>query len=156
MEVYTNKNIPNYDIKYHVYAREDIDDGKLTNHFQLTIYHRLKLNLLGFGRYIFITDIPTYPGVNSCHKLIKSFLKDVVKWDDIVVYISSPVRIGECSTNALLPIKEYLIRNGVFLECNGFRNMNSLFNYSGSIPYIYLNSISRHIIPYIIREEIDQ
>lgn len=149
MEVYTNKNIPNYDIKYHVYTREDINDGKLTDHFHLAIYHGLQLNLLGFSRYVFITDIPTYPGVNSCHKLIRSFLKDVVKWDDIVVYISNPVRIGECST------KEYLIRNGVFLECNGFRNMNSLFNYSGLIPYIYLNSISRHIIPYIIREEID-
>lgn len=48
-----------------------------------------------------------------------------------------------------------LIKQGFFLEMNGFRDINSLCNFESGVAYLYMNDTAKPILRQIINNEID-
>lgn len=93
-------------------------------------------------------------GFGSKH--MKALCETFMKSKDCIICIKSAPLIADYPKE---PDREThiaeLIKQGWFLEMNGFRDINSLCDFESGVAYLYMNDTAKPILKQIINNEID-
>lgn len=106
---------------------------------------------------ICINDIFTEPSErNKGHAstLLRVFLEGISE-DTIVITRAEVLHKYYPERPTVDEFKNTLVNLSLFFEMNGFRNMNALCNFEHSVPFVYINNISKSYIKYLLNLEID-
>jgi GNAT superfamily N-acetyltransferase len=110
-------------------------------------------------RIIRIYDIrtePEYRGNGYAAELLKEFLKDFESSEDTIVLLrAAPLVLDYPTKPTEEEHEDCLIKQAVFLEPKGFRNINTLCGFEHGIPFLYINNpASKKVLEAIIEGEI--